>query len=73
MKRKLTIKERMACLTLSHLKYDKDDHLTDCAENDRILRLAEILLDGRDPVEFAIWVIDDKEYVEPVDISTYNY
>ena len=58
MEKKLTFSERIACLVLSHLKYDQNDEFIKCHWNDCVLALGCWILKGRDPIEFIAWVLD---------------
>lgn len=58
-KKQLTLKEKMACNVLSHLRYNDCDEFYKCTYNDYLLTIASTLLGGRDPVEFICWLCDE--------------
>ena len=52
--------ERRAALLLSKLRYDKKTgNFKKCRLNDFILKRAQKILSGRDPVNFMHWVLWD--------------
>lgn len=49
--------ERSACTVLSRMKSSDNDTFDKCDENDRIYETAKCLLNGENPIEFAIEVL----------------
>lgn len=50
--RKMTFKERLALYVMSKLRWNEKGEFYQCHHNDRIMKIACILLNGRDPVDF---------------------
>lgn len=57
--KKLTWLEKKACRVLSLLKWNEQDEFYKCPYNDMVMRIASILLKGRDPVDFIVWLFDE--------------
>lgn len=57
--KKLTWLEKKACKVLSHLKWNEKDEFYKRPYNDIVMRIASILLKGRNPVDFMIWLFDE--------------
>lgn len=60
-KKQLTFSEKMACKVMSKLRYNEKDEFYKCFWNDSIMWIACLFLGGRDPVKFAIWLLDQKK------------
>lgn len=57
--KKLTWLEKKACKVLSHLKWNEKDEFYKCPHNELVMRIASILLKGRNPVDFMVWLFDE--------------
>lgn len=59
-KKSITFMEEMACRVLSCLRYNENNEFYKCWQNDLILDIAWIILGGRNPIDFIIWLLGDE-------------
>lgn len=59
-KKSITFMEKMACRVLSRLRYNENDEFYKCWQNDLILGIAWVILGGRNPIDFIIWLLGDE-------------
>lgn len=59
-RRALTWNEKAACRWLARLKWNENDEFYPCLHNDTIMRVAQILLRGRNPAEFLHWLFESE-------------
>ena len=63
----LTLNEQFACMVLSHLEYDDNDHFEGHDEvNKKVLEIAKEFLDS-DPVEFIFRVLSMEDEEQDLD------
>jgi hypothetical protein len=64
--KKLSLRERLACLTVCLLKWNENEEFYECDWNNSVMTVASKLLKGQDPVAFMLWLHDD-------DPANYSY